>query len=137
MNNVIRLVVQERPDVGRVLQQDRLLGLLGVAAVDVELVRRGLPKPAAAVQPLLLDNIEARLVALGVGEVGVLLPRVEGVEEADRVRGVPLRERALQETMEENRWYPTTTVLPDGKVLVSSGTKYIDMQVFGGRNQEA
>lgn len=100
MHNVIRLVVQKRPDVGRVLQQDRLLGLLRVAAVDVELVRRGLPEPAAAVQPLLLDNVEARLVALGVREVGVLLARVEGVEEADRVRGVPLRERALQETME-------------------------------------
>ncbi|MGH7724011.1 MAG: galactose oxidase-like domain-containing protein [Candidatus Eiseniibacteriota bacterium] len=40
----------------------------------------------------------------------------------------------LQGSMAERRWYPTSTTLPDGRVLISSGTKYLHMYHFGGRS---
>ncbi len=36
--------------------------------------------------------------------------------------------------MGQRRWYPTTTTLPDGSALVSSGSTFIDLQTFGGKS---
>ncbi|HEY2954035.1 MAG TPA: galactose oxidase-like domain-containing protein [Candidatus Eisenbacteria bacterium] len=35
--------------------------------------------------------------------------------------------------MIERRWYPTSTVLNDGRIIVCGGTKYAHLEVFGGR----
>jgi hypothetical protein len=39
-----------------------------------------------------------------------------------------------QQPMAQRRWYPTSTTLPNGKVLVSSGSMFIMMSMFGGRD---
>ncbi len=38
-----------------------------------------------------------------------------------------------QDEMTQQRWYPTSTTLPNGRVLISSGSKYGWMNGFGGR----
>ncbi len=38
------------------------------------------------------------------------------------------------QNMNENRWYPTNTALPDGKVLVLSGLEGVQVCAFGGVN---
>ncbi len=40
---------------------------------------------------------------------------------------------ARQADMAYGRWYPTNTTLADGKVLITSGSEYARMLVFGGR----
>jgi hypothetical protein len=35
--------------------------------------------------------------------------------------------------MHEGRWYSTDTLLPDGRVLVSSGSTFVNLEQFGGR----
>ncbi len=39
-----------------------------------------------------------------------------------------------QGEMAQRRWYPTNTTLPDGRVMVSSGSRFAQMHGFGGRN---
>src|SRR5262249_35039935 len=40
---------------------------------------------------------------------------------------------AVVDSMKEFRWYPTATVLRDGRVLALSGSKYDHHRIFGGR----
>jgi hypothetical protein len=39
-----------------------------------------------------------------------------------------------QDYMSERRWYPTSTTLPDGRALISSGSMFGMMSMFGGRD---
>lgn len=38
-----------------------------------------------------------------------------------------------QDSMQGYRWYPTSTLMPDGRVVVTSGSKYKVLELFGGR----
>jgi galactose oxidase-like protein len=37
--------------------------------------------------------------------------------------------------MQERRWYPSATVLSDGRIIVASGSKYRHLNIFGGRQE--
>ncbi len=64
--------------------------------------------------------------------VQVFDPRLCLVEEVT-VDGMQFRNGwAVVDTMRRDRWYPTTTPLPDGRVLVSSGLRHFEMMSFGG-----
>jgi len=37
--------------------------------------------------------------------------------------------------MQERRWYPSASVLSDGRIIVASGSKYRHLNIFGGRQE--
>ena len=44
---------------------------------------------------------------------------------------------AIVDSMADRRWYPTATVLSDGRILATSGSKYPHIDVIGGRTNGA
>ena len=74
---------------------------------------------------------DGRLLVLG----GTALNSPENGGRFNRTFDPLTRAWASVADMRERRWYATGTVLADGKVLVSSGSQYGHMYVFGGKKQ--
>lgn len=95
----------------------------------------------------LTDHVPARTAAdtgdvfcsghtvLSDGRLAVFGGTWEGETGIDRVVTFDPNELewADQDSMHWDRWYPTATLLPSGKVLITSGLHFFSMATFGGR----
>ena len=70
---------------------------------------------------------DGRLIVVGGNEPGETGIAKAAIYDPEAAAWTPLNEMA------NRRWYPTTTVMADGRVFVSGGSKYFHMLSFGGQ----
>lgn len=93
----------------------------------------GLPDPGANIFCSGFTQLpDGRLIVVGGTESGTENGMVHAfVFKPDTGRGSGSWTRV--DSMADRRWYPSATLLPDGRVLATSGSKYPVINFFGGR----
>ncbi len=78
---------------------------------------------------------DGRLMVVGGTLVGITGEQRVSIFNVNRIDATH-RGWTFADTLDYGRWYATVTALGDGKVMAMSGTQFMKMQMFGGRETD-